>query len=88
METSNLIKKQALIKAGNFLVSIGADKITDVAIISKSTGDFVKFKNIRKGGNLAKAKRKFKRWLNSDETFTFEFMQPETTLELINFLKK
>ena len=88
METSNLIKKQALIKAGNFLVAIGADKITDVAIISKSTGDFVKFKNIRKGGKLAKAKRKFKRWLNSDETFTFEFMQPEATLELINFLKK
>ena len=87
MEKSDL-KKGMLINAGNFQVSIGTFQITDVAIISKSNGKFVEFKNILKGGKLSKVKRKFKRWLNSNETFTFEFMQPETTIELINFLKK
>ena len=88
METSDLIQKEALINAGNFQVSIGCHKITDVAIISKHTGRFVQIKDIRKGGKLAKVKRKFRRWFNSHDTFTFEWMQPETTLELINFLKK
>jgi len=87
MEKSDL-KKGMLINAGNFQVSIGTHDITDVAIISKSSGKFVEFKNIQKGGKLSKVKRKFKLWLNSNETFTFERMQPETTIELINFLKK
>jgi len=86
METS-LIKKNTLINAGNFQVSIGSD-IGMVAIISKNTGNFVEMKNIRKGGKLAKIKSKFKTNLNSKETFTFEFMTPEKTIELINFLKK
>jgi hypothetical protein len=77
-----------LINAGNFQVSIGTYDITDVAIISKNNGKFVQFKNIQKGGKLSKVKRKFKLWLNSNEEFTFERMQPETTIELINFLKK
>ena len=29
-----------------------------------------------------------KTWLNSSETLTFQFMQPETTKELIKFLRK
>ena len=86
--TNTDLKKGMLINAGNFQVSIGTFKITDVAIISKSTGKFVEFKNIVKGSKLSKVKRKFKLWLNSNETFTFEFMQPETTIELIKFLKK
>ena len=87
MEKSDL-KKGMLINAGNFQVSIGTNDITDVAIISKHSGKFVEMKNIRKGGKLAKLKSKFKNNLNSKETFTFQFMQPTTTIELINFLKK
>jgi hypothetical protein len=87
MEKSDL-KKGMLINAGNFQVSIGTYNITDVAIISKSTGKFVEFKNIVKGGKLSKVKRKFKRNLNSSEEFAFGNMQPDTTIELINFLKK
>jgi hypothetical protein len=87
METSDL-KKGMLINAGNFQVSIGTNDITDVAIISKHSGKFVEMKNIRKGGKLAKVKSKFKTNLNSKETFTFQFMQPTRTIELINFLKK
>lgn len=81
------INKNSLINAGNFLVSIGTHKITHIAIISKHTGEFVKIKDIKRGGKLSKVKRKFKTWLNSDETFTFEFMEPEITKELIKFLK-
>jgi hypothetical protein len=87
MENSDL-KKGMLINAGNFQVSIGTFDIRDVAIISKHTGNFVEMKNIRKGGKLAKVKNRFKSNLNSKETFTFQFMQPTTTIELINFLKK
>ena len=87
MEKTEL-KKGMLINTGNFQVSIGTHNITDVAIISKSTGKFVEFKNIVKGGKLSKVKSKFKSNLNSNETFTFQFMQPETTIELIKFLKK
>ena len=87
MEKSDL-KKGMLINAGNFQVSIGTFNITDVAIISKNNGKFVEFKNIRKGGKLSKVKRKFKSNLNSNDAFTFQFMQPDTTIELINFLKK
>lgn len=84
----NLIKKGQKINAGNYIVSIGTYKTTDVAIVSKNTGEFVKISNIRKGGKLEKAKRKFGRWLNSKDTFTFEFMQPDTVSDLVDFLKK
>ena len=81
------IEKSALINAGNFLISIGTYNITDIAIVSKRTGEFCKFSDIKKGGKLAKAKRKFKTWLCSTETFNFAFMTTQTTIELINFLK-
>jgi hypothetical protein len=81
------IKKSTLINAGNFQISIGTHSITDIAIISKKTGEFCKFSDIKRGGKLAKAKRKFKLWLCSTETLNFANMQPQTTIELINFLK-
>lgn len=84
----DLIKKNAKIRAGSHTVSIGTIKTTDVALVSNFTGEFVKIKDIRKGGKLEKVKRKFGRWLNSKETFTFEFMYPDTVKELILFLKK
>lgn len=82
------IKKGQKISAGNYIVSVGTYNSTDVAIVSKNTGEFVKISNIRKGGKLEKAKRKFSKWLNSKETLTFQFMQPDTVSDLVNFLKK
>ena len=74
------------IKAGNFIVSIGAFDKREVAIISKSSGDFAKIKNA--GKKLKQVKRKFKTWLNSDETFTFSFMTEDLINDLITLLKK
>ena len=54
------IKKQSLINAGNFQVSIGTYNISDVAIFSKSTGNFVKMSSIKKSKKLKSVKRKFK----------------------------
>ena len=82
-----LIQKNQIIKAGNFLVSIGTYNTTDIAIISKFTGEFVKFKDIRKGGKLEKLKRKFKQNLCSTETFNFSFVQPDKLKEIVTFLK-
>ena len=81
-----LIQKNQIIKAGNFLVSIGTYNTTDIAIISKFTGEFVKFKDIRKGGKLEKLKRKFKQNLCSTETFNFSFVQPDALKEIVTFL--
>ena len=81
-----LIQKNQIIKAGNFLVSIGTYNTTDIAIISKFTGEFVKFKDIRKGGKLEKLKRKFKQNLCSTETFNFSFVQPDKLKEIVTFL--
>lgn len=82
------IKKNQQINAGNFLVSIGTYNETDVAIYSKSSGEFVKFKSINKSKKLKKIKRVFKAWLNSDETFTFQFMPENITIDLIKILRK
>lgn len=82
-----LVQNNQIIRAGNYLIHIGTYKTTDVAIISKFTGEFVKFKDIRKGGKLAKLKRKFKNSLCSSETFNFSFVQPEKVQEIINILK-
>lgn len=87
METI-LIQKNKIIRAGNFLIHVGTYNTTDIAIISKFTGEFVKFKDIRKGGKLEKIKRKFKQNLCSTETFNFSFVQPEKLNEIVNFLKK
>jgi len=80
------LKKGQQINAGNFIISIGAFDIREVAIISKSSGDFVKIANT--GVKLKKVKRKFRTWLNSDTTFTFSFMTEERIIELIELLKK
>ena len=82
------IKKNTLIPAGNFFVSIGTYKETDVAIFSKSSGEFCQFKHIRKGGKLAKVKRKFKINLCSGTEFCFSFLSKEDTLKLIEMLRK
>jgi len=80
------MKKGTLINAGNFQVSVGTFDEREIAIISKSSGEFVQIK--KAGKKLKSVKRKFKTWLNSDETFTFSFMTPDLVMELIKLLKK
>jgi len=87
MKNTIEIKPKTLIRCKGFDVSIGTYSTSDVAIISHSSGEFAKFKDIRKGGRLAKIKRKFKLWINSGDSFCFQFMPTTTTLELIQMLK-
>lgn len=78
-------KKGQQINAGNFIISIGTFDKREVAIISKSSGNFAKIKNA--GKKLLKVKRTFKAWLNSKDTFTFSHMTKDNTEELIKNLK-
>ena len=82
------IEKNSIINCGNYIIHIGTYKETDIAIESRATGEICLFKNIRKGGKLAKIKRKFKRFLCSNEAFYFSFMQPADVTNLIQTLKK
>ena len=84
---NNKITENTLYHAGNYQVSIGNPK-TEVGIISKSSGDWVQIKHIRKGGLLARVKRKFKSYLNSNNTMHFSHMGKEQVILLIEMLKK
>jgi hypothetical protein len=90
MISSNDIKLGNQINAGNHIVSVGIRNTTDIAIISKTTGRFVKFKDIKKGGVLWKIKRnkKFKIFLCSDNDFCFSWMQDDMAIDLINLLRR
>lgn len=81
------IKKATMIPAGNYRVSIGTYSTGDVAIFSNHTGEVCKFKDIRKGGKLAKIKRMFKGSICSTDSFFFSFMTEERTHKLIQLLK-
>ena len=85
---TDLIVKGNLINAGNFQVSIGSFRRSDIAIISKSSGDFVKLSQVKNSKILKSVKRKFKSWINNDETFNFEHMTDDMTVDLIWMLKK
>jgi len=82
------IEKKTLIDAGKYQVSVGHSSTGEIAIISKHTDFFVQFKDIKKGGKLAKIKRKFASRLCSGDAFFFSYMTEEQTIELINMLKK
>jgi hypothetical protein len=58
-----------------------------IALISQSTDEFTPFSSIRKGGRLAKIKRKFKSKLSSTTHFFFEGFSQDDTLQLIKLLK-
>jgi len=75
------------INAGNFIVSIGTFDTSDVAIISKHSGDFVLIKQTKISPKLKRVKRLLKSWLNSNNTFTFQFMNDDLTTQLLNILK-
>ena len=76
-------------QAGNFMVGIGHHDIREVALISKTTGEFVKMdkQNLKRSKMLRTVKRKFSMWLNSKETFTFSHLTPERINELVAVLK-
>jgi len=75
------------INAGNFIVSVGAFKKSEVAIISKSSGNFVELKQTKVSKKLKAIKRKFKTWINNGETFYFSHMQEEQVNQIVNILK-
>jgi hypothetical protein len=70
----------------NFEVSIGNTE-TEVAIISKNTGTFVKLSQAKKSKKLSEIKRKFKWQLNNDQDFCFSWMFEKQALELIKILR-
>ena len=79
-------KPNIVLKAGNHLVSIGRET-SFVAILSPYTYEFVKLSRAKTNKKLRKVKRELKNKLNSDESFTFEFMNDEQTTKLITILK-
>ena len=80
------IKTNTIIRAKGIDISIG-NEIHQVALFSQCNGNVVTFKSIKKGGRLAKIKRKFKNKLVSNEHFFFERMYAEDIMELIKMLK-
>lgn len=79
------IKTGTRIRTKGFDISIGREK-HQIALISLSTDEFTPFTSIKKGGRLAKIKRKFKRNLASHSHFFFEWMSEQDTIELIKML--
>jgi len=79
------IKTETRIRTKGFDISVGK-RIDQIALISQSTDDFTPFAAIKKGGRLAKIKRKFKRKLSSSTHFFFEGFSVDDTLQLIKML--
>jgi len=80
------IKENTVLKAGSHLISIGREK-QFVAILSPSTHKFVELAKSKTNKRLRKAKREFKAFLNSGDTFTFEHFSEEQAMRLIDILK-
>jgi hypothetical protein len=80
------IKTGTRIRTKGFDISIGK-RIDQIGLISQSTDEFTPFDAIRKGGRLAKIKRKFRSKLSSSTHFFFEGFSEEDTLQLIKMLK-
>ena len=75
------------ISAGNFIVSIGSDGTKDVAIFSKSTGDFVKLSSAKRSKKLSKIKRFFGSDLSCFNTFCFSWLGEDAIDRIILILK-
>lgn len=86
-EHSPVIVANTLIPAGNYFVSVGIE-ITEIAILSKSSGDFVTFKNIKRSRKLTHIKRKFAKYLSCEDSFFFSHMGSEAVNLLIKKLKR
>ncbi len=81
------IKRGQLINAGNFLVSIGSFSTSDVAIISKHNGRFVKLSQTKRSKKLRTIKRLFNTWINNNTTFNFQFVTDDITSQIIAILR-
>jgi len=81
-------KPNQQISAGNFIISIGRDGVRDVAIFSKSTGDFVKLTSKKRSKKLRAVHRKFNKFVSSFDTFCFSWFTDDMVVDLINILKK
>ena len=76
------------INAGNHIISIGSFDVHDVAIISKHTGHFVKFKDIPKRNScLNKIKLRFNMFLCSDQDLVFQHVWFDDVMQMIDILK-
>jgi len=79
---------------GNYQISIVKEPhhektpFWNVAIISNHTGEFVKFKNIRKKSAMAKVKSKFSKLLCSSDSMNFFYCVDDEIITMINILKK
>jgi hypothetical protein len=80
------IKTGTRIRTKGFDISIGK-RIDQIALISQTTDEFTPFDAIRKGGRLAKIKRKFRSKLSSSTHFFFESFSEEDIFQLIKILK-
>lgn len=82
------LQKGTTINAGNHLISVGTFNTSDIAILSKRTGDFVQFKDIpKKNSPLNKIKLRFKHHLCCDHSLVFSWMSKDNVLDIIKILK-
>ena len=76
------------INAGNHIISVGSFDTTEIAIFSKHTGKFIKFKDIpKKNSPLNKIKLRFKHFLCSETDLVFSHLQSDGVKEIIKILK-
>tara|TARA_R110002153_G_scaffold76733_3_gene197621 strand:+ start:4222 stop:4485 length:264 start_codon:yes stop_codon:yes gene_type:complete len=86
MKTNNFNLGQD-INAGNFIVNIGTFDTTDVAIISKSSGHFVKIKQSKISKKLKLIKKLFRFNINNSTDFVFQSLQVDQVNDLITILR-
>lgn len=80
-------KRGTIIKAGNFLISIGTFRTSEIAILSAYSHEFIKQERAKTNKKLSKAKRIFKNNLNCYNNFCFRSFTDDMTNELILILK-
>ena len=81
------IKKGTIIKAGNFLISIGFFRTSEIAILSAYSHEFIKQERTKTNKKLKKAKTRFKNFLCCDTSFCFRRFTDDMINELILILK-
>ena len=80
-------KRGTIIKAGNFLISIGTFRTSEIAILSAYSHEFIKQERAKTNKKLSKAKRIFKNNLNCYNNFCFRSFTDDMIHELILILK-
>ena len=80
-------KRGTIIKAGNFLISIGTFRTSEIAILSAYSHEFIKQERAKTNKKLSKAKRIFKNNLNCYTNFCFRSFNDDMINELILILK-